>query len=98
MTDLQMPSMSLPMETAVSDDGAVALVTPEQSRRRGEVLVALGRRAIAAPSWRMLAYDAATLVAETLEADFFSVAELSEDRSTLTVRIAAVGEGQNDIE
>jgi PAS domain S-box-containing protein len=70
----------------------------EARRRRDEVLVALGRRAIAAPSWRMLAQDAAALVAETLETDQFALAELSDDRSTLTVRIAKTGEDSKDID
>ncbi len=88
------------IDPTAGSDGAETFETtaPEQVRRRGETLVALGRRAIAAPSWRMLAYDAAALVAETLDAEFFSVAELSDDRSTLTVRISAVGEHQKDID
>ncbi|HZZ29479.1 MAG TPA: PAS domain S-box protein [Pirellulales bacterium] len=60
-----------------------------QLQRRGEVLVALGRRAVAVPGWRTLAYDAAALVAETLNTDQFGVAELSTDRTSLTVRMAA---------
>ena len=70
----------------------------EGRRRRDEVLVALGRRAIAAPSWRMLAQDAAALVAESLETSQFAVAELSDDRSTLTVRIAKTGETLKDLD
>ena len=54
--------------------------------------------AIAAPSWRMLAQDAAALVAESLETSQFAVAELSDDRSTLTVRIAKTGETLKDLD
>jgi PAS domain S-box-containing protein len=74
-----------------------SVATPEQVRRRSEVLVALGRRAIAAPSWRMLAHDAAALIAETLETEMFAVAELSDDRSTLTVRVASTGDEHQDV-
>src|SRR5436305_420540 len=94
--------MSLTSETfgAVESPAVVAPVlttaTPDQIRRRGEVLVALGRRAIAAPSWRTLAHDAAALVAETLGTDLFAIAELSDDRSTLTVRIANVGQSRKE--
>jgi PAS domain S-box-containing protein len=83
------PAATDPLTTETS-------VATDQLRRRGEVLVALGRRAIAAPSWRMLAYDAAALVAETLGAEHFGVTELTADRSSLTVRMAEVGQSCHD--
>jgi PAS domain S-box-containing protein len=83
------PKPADPLTTGMADPN-------QQLRRRGEVLVALGRRAIAAPSWRMLAYDAAALVAETLGAEQFGVAELTPDRASLTVRMAAAGQGRHN--
>ncbi len=56
------------------------------SSRREQALVALGRRAIAAPCWRLLAHDAAALVAETLDVSHFAVAELSDDKATLALQ------------
>ena len=101
MIDLSMSTASATIEPG-TDSAVVPIVASpaslESVRKRDEVLVALGRRAIAAPSWRMLAHDAAALVAETLETDQYAVAELSDDRSTLTVRIGNTGESINDVD
>jgi PAS domain S-box-containing protein len=86
------------LPTLESDAGQLSapVASADQLRRRGEALVSLGRRASAAPSWRMLAHDAAALVAESMETDVFAVAELSDDRSMLTVRIFATADQSRD--
>src|SRR5215471_7477818 len=76
--------------------GVAGPATIDRFQKRSEVLIALGRRAMAAPPWRTLAFDAADLVAETLETSHFGVAELSDDRSTLNLRIAAADAGRRD--
>ena len=45
---------------------------------------------------RTLAYDAAALVAETLAANQFAVAELSANRAKLSIRIAKVGDQSDE--
>ena len=52
-------------------------------RRRQKALTALGRRAIAPPAAPIFVEDAAALVAETLEAEFFGVTEVLPDGRTL---------------
>ena len=55
---------------------------------RQSALVALGRRAVAASDTTLLLQDAASLVAESLDAELSSVAELLPDGSAFNVRLS----------
>src|SRR5205085_7557432 len=70
-------------KTTAAETSPAEQQAAEKFRRRSEVLEALGRRAAAAPSWRTLAFDAAALVADTLETDHFALAELTPDGGAL---------------
>ena len=56
---------------------------PNEHRRRQKALTALGRRAIAPPAAAIFVEDAAALIAETLEADRYGIAELLPDGKSL---------------
>ncbi len=81
---------------AVTDATETAALRPENTltpaaapsdESRQSALVALGRRAVAASDTLLLMQDAASLVAETLDADFSSVAELLPEGNTFNVRL-----------
>ncbi len=62
----------------------------DRAYRRQAAVAAFSRRAVAPPNVRLLIQDAAALVAETLSFERFGIAELSEDRSALELRLAGV--------
>jgi PAS domain S-box-containing protein len=62
----------------------------DRAYRRQAAVAAFSRRAIAPPNVRLLIQDAAALVAETLSVERFGIAELSEDRSMLELRLGSL--------
>jgi len=55
-----------------------------------QALVAIGRRAVVAPEPTVLMHDAAVLAAEALNADYFSVAQISPHDGSLEIRLATM--------
>lgn len=60
----------------------------DQSLRRQQAVVALGRRAIAPPDLPILMQDAAELIGRMTDADYSAVAELAADGRAMTLRIS----------
>ncbi|HEY2880993.1 MAG TPA: GAF domain-containing protein [Pirellulales bacterium] len=96
-TDLSPATAALEtaLRSVVAETPAAGQLSADIFRRRSEVLVSLGRRAAAAPSWRTLAFDAAALVAETLETDQFALAELTSDGGALAIRMANTSQSRD---
>jgi PAS domain S-box-containing protein len=63
---------------------------PDRAYRRQAAVTAFSRRAVAPPNLRLLIQDAAALVAETLSVERFGLAELSDDRAELAIRLGNV--------
>ena len=65
--------------------------------KRQQALVAMGRRAVTSPDPTLLLQDAAVLTAESLDADYFSVVEISPRDGSVTMRLTSVKdeEGQS---
>ena len=63
----------------------------ERAYRRQAAAVELSRRAIA-PNVHLLVQDAAALIAESLSVERFGFAELSDDRTSLEMRLAPVSQ------
>jgi len=62
----------------------------DRAYRRQAAVVELSRRAVAPPNFHLLIQDAAALVAESLSVERFGLAELSDDQSTLDMRLGSV--------
>jgi len=62
----------------------------DRAYRRQAAVAAFSRRAVAPPSAGLLIQDAAALVAETLAVERFGLAELSDDRAVLEMRLGSV--------
>ena len=77
--------------------GAIALgvESPDPSiagqSRREAAMLALGRRAVASPDVAVLMHDAASLIAETLGAEFFGVARTLPDGISLSQCVSSTG-------
>ncbi len=84
------PSVNHPTGPAVAPAAVrtapVEIAAAESSRQ--SALVALGRRAVAASDTTLLLQDAASLAAETLDAEFSSVAELLPGGGAFNVRLS----------
>lgn len=65
------------------------LATPEALVRRQAALLALGRRASAQPPANVLIQDALALAVDVLDADLGGMGELSPDRESLVLKVAA---------
>jgi len=75
-------SQPLPQDaTDISDAAAAGDRRDPHSRQ--QAVVAIGRRAVAAPDLSILMQDAASLIAEALDAEFSGVAELTPDGSKI---------------
>ncbi len=79
---------------ATTDTGAPVVSVPRSAQhdppKRQQALVAMGRRAVAPPELTVLLHDAAALAAETLDADYFSVAQISSRDGSLAMWLGTV--------
>jgi len=76
--------MSQPSPQDATDTSAAAAGGDRRDpHNRQQAVVAIGRRAVAAPDLSILMQDAASLIAEALDAEFSGVAELTPDGSKI---------------
>lgn len=76
--------MSQPSPQDATDPSAAAAAGDRRDpHSRQQAVVAIGRRAVAAPDLSILMQDAASLIAEALGAEFSGVAELTSDGSRI---------------
>jgi len=76
--------MSQPLPQDATDTSAAAAGGDRRDpHNRQQAVVAIGRRAVAAPDLSILMQDAASLIAEALDAEFSGVAELTPDGSKI---------------